>query len=182
MGYVRRMRDWDGNMRSLFLDLDGVLADFDSGFVETFKVDHRNGMEKKEMWKCIFGHDEFFYNLKPMAGFSRLLAAAQYLYTTGKVQRVCVLTACPKTQFEHVADQKKRWIRSHISEDIMVIPTYQSETKPVYIQNAGDILVDDWSKNCEAWEAAGGAAVKYEDATQASADLLRLFIKEREVA
>ncbi len=68
------------------------------------------------------------------------------------------------------------WFRSWVPY-CSAVHTYEEAE-----QDLNDILVDDWSKNCEAWEAAGGAAIKYEDATQASADLLRLFIKEREVA
>lgn len=162
-------------MKRLFIDMDGVLADFDNGFVDTFKVEHRNGMPKKEMWDHIYGHDEFFYNLKPMAGFSDLLMAASYLYNTGKVGQLAILTACPKSHFFHVADQKKRWIQKHVSGDIIVIPSYMSENKPAYIQSKGDILVDDWRKNCEAWEEVGGVAVKFEDAHQAASDLINLF-------
>lgn len=71
----------------------------------------------------------------------------------------------------HVAEQKKRWIQNHIDANVMVIAVREGADKAAMVQNKGDILVDDWRKNCDAWEAVGGLAVKYENATQAIADL-----------
>ena len=154
-------------MRRIFLDMDGVLADFDGFFESTFGIATKD-VTKKEMWKAIHGHDEFFYNLPKMPGADDLYMEA---CANSEAGWPIILTSAGSSNFMHVAEQKKRWIKKHISEYVTVIAVREGADKAAMVQNKGDILVDDWRKNCEAWEAVGGLAVKYENATQAIADL-----------
>ena len=158
-------------MRRIFLDMDGVLADFDGFFLSSFGIATKD-VTKKEMWKAIHGHDEFFYNLPMMEGALDLYAAS-CLYSAARAP--IVLTSAGSSNFMHVAQQKKRWIQEHIGEYVTVIAVREGADKAAMVQNKGDILVDDWRKNCDAWEAVGGLAVKYENATQAIADLESLL-------
>jgi hypothetical protein len=155
-------------MRRIFLDMDGVLADFDGFFESTFGIATKD-VTKKEMWNAIHWYDEFFYNLPMMEGAMKLYVAA--LANVELNTDVYVLTSAGSSNFMHVAEQKKRWIQKHIDHNVTVIAVREGADKAAMVQNKGDILVDDWRKNCEAWEAVGGLAVKYENATQAIADL-----------
>lgn len=157
-------------MTRIFLDMDGVLADFDGFFLSSFGIATKD-VTKKEMWKAIHGHDEFFYNLPMMEGAKELLHTARLMRFEGQVQELAVLTSAGSSNFMHVAQQKRRWIHGHMGHDLMVIAVREGADKAAMVQHKGDILVDDWRKNCEAWEAVGGLAVKYENATQAIADL-----------
>lgn len=155
-------------MRRIWLDMDGVLADFDGFFLSSFGIATKD-VTKKEMWKAIHGHDEFFYNLPMMEGAKELYIAA--ISSTELAADVYILTSAGSSNYMHVAEQKKRWIQKHIDHNVTVIAVREGADKAAMVQNKGDILVDDWRKNCEAWEAVGGLAVKYENATQAIADL-----------
>lgn len=157
--------------RKLFVDMDGVLADFDRGFIERFQIDHRaKDFPKKKMWDLVYSVDNFFLELPVMAGAGMLLSRV----VQAKLADAYILTACPSSAYEEVARQKKAWIKKYFG-DWMVLPAYRSESKPAYIQNPGDILIDDWRLNCEAWEAAGGSAVKFENAEQAVEDLHKVL-------
>lgn len=158
-------------MRRIFIDMDGVLADFDGSFLSTFGKTCEECESKNEMWRLIHGHDEFFYNLPKMAGVKELLYAVRLAKFEGQIQDWAVLTSAGSSDFMHVAQQKRRWIHGNVGHDIMVITVKDGLDKAAFVQHKGDILIDDWRKNCEAWEANGGVAIKYENAEQAIEDL-----------
>lgn len=159
----------------IFLDMDGVLADFDNAFVNTFGVDHRTGMVKKEMWRHVHSQPDFFLNLPLMSGANRLVEAALEIQHCFDKVEVQVLTAAPKSAYAHVAAQKIAWMHRHFGNHALrVIPTYGSESKPLFCQSPSDILVDDWGKNIDAWRAVGGKAIKHENAEQTIKELYEL--------
>lgn len=160
-------------MRNVFVDMDGVLADYDRGFTERFGMSPRT-LPKKEMWKKIYSVDAFFYDLPVMREVENLMEVLHHMRNSGTIDGIFILTACPSSAYHEVALQKRRWIRYHIG-NYMVLPSYRSESKPAYIQNPGDILIDDWGVNCQEWAAAGGTAVKYENAAQAIVDLYKVL-------
>lgn len=143
-------------MRKLFLDLDGVMADFDSHFPATFGVSHEDGMPKKEMWRLIMTVPDFFLTMPPMPGAKQAWESWLFHETDA------ILTACPSSAYAHVAAQKRAWVRKHLGQEVMVLPVNGSESKPHFMHAKGDILIDDWGKNCTAWEEAGGYAIKHE--------------------
>lgn len=137
---------------TVFLDLDGVMADFDGRFPEQFGVDHREGMTKKRMWQYINSVPDFFTNLPPMPG-------ALHFFNRIEGLNPIILTACPSSNYAEVARQKRAWVRKHLGPNTRVLPVNGSESKPLFMHAAGDILIDDWRKNTEAWDAAGGRAI-----------------------
>jgi 5'-nucleotidase len=143
----------------IFLDMDGVLADFDGGFQKKFGVHPDYYREnKKGMWDLIHSDEEFFTTLPQVAGAVSFYEEVRFGYQLP----IAILTACPHSAYEDVARQKKLWIRNNLRYPPMVLPTYGSETKTHFMQDEGDILIDDWGKNCKAWEDAGGRAIKFE--------------------
>ena len=165
-------------MRRIFLDMDGVMSDFDGFFLKEFGV-ASSDVTKKEMWKAINSYDRFFAKLPLMPQAMELYSQACCYYPY--IEDVLILTSAGTSNYAHVAEQKKAWVKEHINPNILVICVKDGLDKAVFVQNKGDILIDDWRLNCEAWEAAGGAAVKYENATQAINDLRELF-KQKEAA
>lgn len=140
--------------RTLYIDLDGVMADFDGAFPQVFGLDHRS-LADDEMWGHINGHPSFFRDLPPMFGALEFFRSVEHLNPV-------ILTACPKSNYPHVAAQKRAWVREHLSQTSLVLPVLGGRHKPLFMHQAGDILVDDFGKNCIAWSAAGGVAIKHE--------------------
>lgn len=136
---------------TIFFDLDGVLADFDSRAEEILGTDNIYKFEfvygAEAFWKGLNSNPHFFQGLQRMPGSDRLLQA------TWQYPRV-ILTALPKTNGEAVDRQKRAWCLEHFGKGVPVI-TCTTLDKPKYC-NPGDILIDDRAVNKAAWEIKGG--------------------------
>lgn len=138
----------------LFLDLDGVLADFDGGFPRLCGFDHRS-CGKSAMWAEIDARPGFFVQLDPFDGASAFYGAARRLSPV-------ILTSAGSGCYERVAREKHAWVRRHLCDEVLVLPVRDGRDKAAFVQAPGDVLVDDYGRNCEAWRAAGGLAIKHE--------------------
>lgn len=138
----------------LFLDLDGVLADFDGGFPRIFGFDHRDG-PKSRMWAAIKTRESFFAELDPFPG-------ARAFFDIVKPLRPAILTSASDSLFPIAARAKHAWVRHHLCADVLVLPVRDGLDKAAFVQDSGDVLVDDYGKNCDAWRAAGGLPIKHE--------------------
>ena len=140
--------------RTLFIDLDGVMADFDGAFPKLFGVDHRTLLDD-QMWAHINSHGSFFRDLPPCPGAIEFWREVEHLNPV-------VLTACPKSDYANVAAQKRAWVREHLSQTCWVLPVLGGKNKPLFMHQPGDVLIDDWDKNCAAWAAAQGEAIVHD--------------------
>lgn len=140
----------------IYLDLDGVMADFDTHFVEYFGVDPQS-LDDDVMWKKINSYHDFYANLP-------LMKDALVLFNELSWANVTILTACPKSNYKNAAIQKRAWVRKHLSESITVIPMMGGVNKALFMHEPGDILIDDMKKNCKAWEELGGIAIVHKNA------------------
>jgi len=156
-------------MSRLFLDLDGVMADFDDHFEALWDYTPAAYCEKfgdDAMWQLIHSHGNFFRELPPMPG--ALLHYRDIL----QEYRPIILTACPRSNYDAVAQQKIAWVREHLGDDVLVIPTFGGSTKRLFVTQPGDILIDDFERNTKAWEAAGGLAIHHTGDWEATLDKL----------
>ena len=150
-------------MKRIYLDLDGVMADFDGTFPALFGQDHR-AMADDEMWELVNGHQTFFRDLPPMEGAVEFFRSIEHLHPI-------ILTACPKSNYAHAAVQKVEWVRKHLSPHVTVLPVLGGYNKPLFMHAKGDILIDDFRRNTEAWTAAGGNAILHRSFEATSAAL-----------
>lgn len=141
-------------MRRLYLDLDGVLADFDRGYLEHFgKLPSE--VSDEELWQNLNATPDFFDSLHPMKGAMLAFAGLRALSPA-------ILTACPRTNYHEAAANKRRWVHRYLGQDVTVLPCMGGTNKPVFMHAYGDVLVDDMPKNVNAWRAAGGVGVLHE--------------------
>lgn len=139
--------------RRLYLDLDGVLADFDAYFPQLFGVDHR-ALADELMWSKINSHPSYFRSMPMCVGAKAFFEQVKHLDPS-------ILTACPKSDYANVAKQKRGWVREHLSTWITILPVQGGSAKPLFMNQPGDVLVDDFERNCTAWTAAGGIAIHH---------------------
>ena len=153
---VDGVRVWQANDgdRDLYLDLDGFMFDFEGHFRDSFGLECKH-CEDDRIWALIEGVDRFFENMP-------LLPGAKEFYRKVENLRPLFLTTCPRTNYAHVAGQKIRAIRKHLSKVAHILPVMGSHHKPLFMRKPGGILIDDWGKNCREWTAAGGVAIKFE--------------------
>lgn len=141
----------------LFIDLDGVGADFDGGYYALFghwPWDVPDG----KMWANVRSVPKFFANLPVLPGF---LEAVQEFVDAG--YDLAFLTACPSHDYQGVADQKYEWVHTNVPHDILVLPVIKGVNKVRFLQRPGDVLVDDFEKNVLPWRAAGGNGILHKD-------------------
>lgn len=134
-------------MRQLFLDCDGVLADFDSYATDYFGMNPRVYEEKvgsKQFWQELEAKGNFYRDLPLMHDARGLVDAVAHLRPT-------ILTGSPRGDWAR--QQKMDWAREHFPElDIIVC---RSADKWKYSE-PGDVIIDDWNQYRHCWIAAGG--------------------------
>jgi 5'(3')-deoxyribonucleotidase len=145
--------------RTIYLDLDGVFADFEKRAIELVGKNPKD-MEPKEFWTKLGKFDHVWRDLEVIPQ-SRLLYDAVM-----RVPDVYVtfLTALPKSKGKLVtaSDDKKRWVREHFGNQCSVITVIGGINKAKYIQTPDDILIDDTAKNIDAWNSAGGIGILHD--------------------
>lgn len=153
----------------IFLDLEGVLADFDKRACEVlngechYRYDFIHGGDA--LWSRLNGSFDFFASFDPMPDAFTLWDAVKHLDPV-------ILTALPKTNAFSVDEQKRRWVGEHLGYHVRVI-TCETLDKPKYA-TGGSILVDDRSVNKAKWEAAGGTFILHTRAVFTIAKLKEL--------
>lgn len=154
----------------LFLDLDGVLADFDRGVV-ALTGKHPSEQSTREMWRAAARAPGFFAELAFTGDGRRLWQFCRPFDPT-------ILTGLPHGGW--AAPQKRRWVERMLGPEVPVI-TCMSRQKARYAA-AGHILVDDRLSAREAWEQAGGVFIHHRDAERTIAALTELGLAPTERA
>jgi 5'(3')-deoxyribonucleotidase len=146
-------------MRTIFLDMDGVVADFDT-FASNLlgrKIGwHESKFDiTKNEWAMLSSVDRLYYNLPLMPDATKLVAYVKSLSTRFNVQ---FLTAVPRrTTMPEARADKQAWVDKYFPGMRMDIGPF-SHDKQKWCK-PGDILVDDRPSNIEEWKAAGGIAI-----------------------
>ncbi len=145
-------------MPKLFLDCDGVLADFDLYAERVLGLtprafEARHG--RKEFWRRIAGHPDFFARLPLLPDARELWEAVEHLHPV-------ILTGVPGGTW--AAPQKMRWAAEHFPQARMI--TTLSRAKRDHMEAPGDVLVDDTLTWRHLWEEAGGVFVHHRTARE----------------
>ena len=151
------------DIKKLFLDLDGVLADFDHG-VEEITGQRPDELSTKEMWKALAGHPDFFGTLEMMED-------AQHLWDYCKPHDPTILTGLPRGDWAE--DQKRRWVANMLGRDVEVITCWSREKHKW--SGPGHVLVDDRRSIKEPWEQKGGVFILHRDAERTIEELEELI-------
>jgi 5'(3')-deoxyribonucleotidase len=150
----------------LFLDLDGVLADFDAGVeallgmsVEAFE----RTRSKRDFWFRLMRADDFYGSLPEMPDARILFDAVEHLKPT-------ILTGMPIGKW--AAPQKERWVAAHFPGTPVITTLARDKHKHML---EGDVLVDDRETHRAAYEAAGMVFVHHRNARESLAKLARIY-------
>lgn len=161
--------------RTIYLDLDGVLADF-SKSVKSQTGKYPNEQKDDEMWKAVQVIPDFYRHLDKMDGadnfFKRIKSIAD-----GYDYDLKILTAIPrKSSMPSAGDDKKDWVKEHFGNIEVVLGPYSRDKWKHAKKN--DILIDDRKSNIDEWINKGNAyGIFYKDAKQA-ADQLSNYLGE----
>jgi hypothetical protein len=151
----------------IFLDCDGVLADFDTVAAEIFGQ-HPRAFEAEmgdvEFWRRLREHGSFYRSLPLMPDARELYDALAHLDPV-------LLTGCPEGGWAE--PQKIAWVKEHFPEAKMI--TCMSKDKRMHMQ-PGDVLVDDYLKYRDLWIEAGGIFVHHRSAEESLREMAGLGV------
>ena len=150
---------------TVYLDMDGVLADFFGGVEKMYGVEHWKQLTndktkdlKKEVIDRITGTD-FFATLPKFPSSDELINMVKK-FTGGKFS---INTSPLRGDHENSGKYKKVWISNNIEQPDEIIVTGRKES---YAKDKGtgtpNILIDDRPINIQKWQAAGGYGILYQ--------------------
>ncbi len=150
----------------LFLDCDGVLADFDEGARRLFGMSSDQFSAKhgrREFWRRIATTENFYGSLPEMRDARVLFGAVAHLKPT-------ILTGLPIGNW--AAPQKIAWATEHFPG--VAIITCMARDKHKHMA-PGDVLVDDRENHRATYEDAGAVFVHHRDAADSVRQLAKIF-------
>lgn len=166
----------------IFVDLDGVLADFVAGtnkaMSQVYGEDHihdedeynRNSKYRSKMWTGLRKYQdehggEFWHELP-------LMKDAKQLWNYVSQYPVEILTATGNPEYG-AGEQKYRWVAQHIDPNVKVNLTRKSSEKAA-MAAPNHILIDDKEKSIQPWIQAGGIGILHTSAANSIAQLKKL--------
>ncbi len=149
----------------VYLDMDGVLADFFGGVEFLYGVEHWKELTndktkdlKKQVIDRITGTD--FFAVLPKFPTADALIDMVKQFTGGKFS---INTSPLRGDHENSAKYKRVWISNNIEQPDEIIVTGRKES---YAKDKAsgtpNILIDDRPINIQKWQAAGGYGILYQ--------------------
>jgi 5'(3')-deoxyribonucleotidase len=153
-------------MPHLYLDMDGVQADFFGRWAEIEKVEHYKHITNPEEAIVRLAKSgpenvyHFFRDLKPLQGGQIII---RWLHQN-KIP-FTVLSAPLRIEGQASIKGKREWLDNHnpgtSQNAIFTSKKFQYATK----NSKPQVLVDDFGKYLSSWSNAGGIAVKHDNET-----------------
>jgi len=149
-------------MTTLYLDMDGVVADFNgyaSEILNKQQIVHDRWDD--EDWNVLKENPRLYRNLKKTKEADIIVEFCKTYCKKNKYQ-LLFLTAVPKANDVSWAFYDKvLWIQEHYS-DIPVMFGPYSKDKHTHCM-PGDILIDDRTSNIHEWNSVGGIGLLYKN-------------------
>ena len=170
---IKYWGNWENtNMTSkVYVDMDGVIADFFSALAEFRKVNHwkdQGEITIDTSIKQLQGTN--FFETLPVFPFAKKLVDLVKSYTGGDWY---INTSPLRNDHENSEYYKTKWLKKHKFDPKDIIVTKRKESYAVDRETGTpNILIDDRPKNLERWVARGGVGIRYQ-ANEDSLDLIK---------
>lgn len=168
----------------IYLDLDGVLADFDTHYVNHFGYlplrkrvlgEEKKAELKDTEWDKVRETKDFFLTMPQLPDADILVHGVWKIILENNLPAPIVLTGINKDAVPHGPNQKVEWVKDHYGDVMKVIPC-RSKFKSHYC-SVGDVLIDDWEEYKDLWIAKGGKFITHYSAYE-SLLILKAWVKE----
>ncbi len=161
---------------AVYLDQDGVLADFERARRELMGVNSPNLNKRRDLlsasdkklkeflYQAIKENPKFYYNLLPLADAMELVST---MHPFGPVILTAVPSAfenCPE-EFSIIEAAKWSWLQElfdfTVKADFLCTLSRNKSSYIGYIEGDVQLLIDDREENCTDWELSGGIAIQH---------------------
>jgi len=162
---------------TVYLDMDGVLADFDRFVLEKTGRLFGSYEHSQDAWNSINSHKDIYMHLEPMSDAQELVNGVFKLKEVYGF-RVGVLTAIPKIgRIPDAKHHKIYWILKHfpeLSRNFNIGP--HAEHKQYHCR-VGDVLIDDAERNIPQWNSKDGFGILHKTAEKSLEELNRYLYR-----
>ncbi len=151
----------------VYVDMDGVLVDFFNEWARLVGVKSYRDIPKKDIGKAlkkIVSTPNFWEDLPTLAGYKDLLQTIKAV--KGKYK----ILSSPLANDPNVDPGKREWVRKHLNffKPEQVIIDHNKSKYAKKQDGSPNLLIDDFGKNVDAWQSAGGIAIKHHTTTTAN--------------
>ena len=164
-------------MMKIYLDMDGVLADFFTGFANHFGKDHWKQIQNKEKSIQELQGTDFFNTLDTYPSTMELVNFVQTLVGDDD-WGIC--SSPLRGDRDNSAYWKRVWLTRHfiLPKVENLIFTGQKERFAMdKIDGKPNVLIDDKPDNVGRWTAKGGIGIRYQANEDSLVDLKQKLIK-----
>lgn len=149
----------------LFCDLDGVLADFEGGYLKLTGIDISNNFQTNSgFWKPIDKAGSKFWE------YLEWMKDGKELWKFIQPFNPVILSAPSRQKSSHIGKQK--WVKNNLKNVPLLLK--RAEEKQQYASE-NHILIDDRSDNCERWTNAGGISIVHKNAKNTISQLYKII-------
>jgi hypothetical protein len=158
-------------IEKIYLDMDGVIADFDKRYKELYKIAPRDADTYKTF-------DKFFTTFIAERQFAKLdlmpdaLVLIDYLKSLSIPTEILSSTSSEKRDAE-IREQKIEWLHKHnLTFPINLVPGKRLKRN---FSNPNSLLIDDTAQNIDQWRAEGGIGILHTDAIT-TIGILKMYV------
>lgn len=151
----------EGNIRKIYLDMDGVLCDFVKQFADLTGEGDFNEYADKNGWPQTWNLIEE-YGVEFWKDMEWTKDGKELWNFLKRFDNIEILTGSPMYKVgEYAKEGKEIWLKKNIGN--LKVNHIAGRLKYKYAKNK-DILIDDSERNCKLWEEAGGIAILHKNA------------------
>jgi beta-phosphoglucomutase-like phosphatase (HAD superfamily) len=158
-------------IKKIYLDMDGVIADFDRRYKSRYKMLPREAEEHKEFDKFFtqFIKDGEFATLDLMPDAMDLINFLRSL----KVPTEILSSSASEKRDPDIRPQKLEWLKkNNIEFPAIIVPGKRHKKE---YSNKNTLLIDDTSVNIDQWRREGGIGILHTDAFT-TINILKMYV------
>ena len=144
----------------VYLDMDGVIADFTKRYKELYHMEPREAEKKKEF-------DKFFNEFIATGQFAKLdlmpgaMDGLTFLRKHLTIPTQILSSTANEARYEDISNQKLIWLQTHgITFSANFVPGKRHKYK---FAGPDKIIIDDTQSVIDQWKEAGGIGILHKD-------------------
>lgn len=158
-------------IEKIFVDMDGVIANFDKGYMREFGISPKETRNRKEFngYFDKFIDNKGFQNLEPMSDMKILI---DFLNTLPISKEILSSTA-REEYYDELSSQKSFWLDVQgINYKANFVPGKKHKYKWA---TPNSIIIDDTESVIDDWVNAGGIGILHKDAIS-TISILKMYV------
>lgn len=153
----------------IYVDMDGVLTDFDGQFFKFFKKRPTDIKSDKEFWEMVDkGGLKFWVDMPWLEGSKKFWNYVKQFNPT--------ILSAPARSLPQSPKGKKIWVKRELHNTPLILK--RARNKKEYADK-NSILIDDMKQNISDWNNAGGIGILFRSPEQAIKDLKKVLVSEQ---